>query len=946
MIENSTKTYSYESVANDPSKTRIYTLANGLTVYMSQNFDEPRIQTYIAVKTGSNNDPNDTTGLAHYFEHMMFKGNSDIGTLNWEKEKPILQRLAQLFEEHRNEKNTDRKAELYQEIDCLSFEASQYAISNEYDKLTSLIGANNVNAHTSYNETIYYNNIPKNELAKWTELESCRFADVALRLFHTELETVYEEYNRSQDHDGRLIFNAMMQGLFPNSNYGNQTVLGRPEDLKSPSMKAIYEYFNRYYVASNMAIILVGDLDFDKTIKLIDNTFGQFAKIEKPTQYIAKEPPIEQPVVKEVFSPSAERLQFAYRFGGYNSEDAVYIKLIDVMLNNSIAGLIDLNINQPQKAQAASSVTSFYREYGMHIFAGTPKDGQTLEDVQKLILHEIDRIKKGDFDEWLIEAVVNDYKKHRLNTIIKPASLGTWLYRSFINDIPWENVVNEIDSMAKISKADIVSFAQQRYTNPVTVYKRQGENKSLVYVKSPAITPIQINRKDESKFYQRFKQQKSEAIAPVLVDFDTEIVKESIQDVDFYYIPNRDNDLVNLYFITEMGKDHDRFLSLALGYLDYAGTSRYSAEELRKEFYRYGIDFRVRTQNERTFLYLSGLEENIEKGLMLFNHLLQDFLVEESILESYIENIIKSRETAVVDKTKIAQALFLYAKYGAENRQRTLVKSKELLAKTPKDIQNSIRNFLNIKPAILVYAREKELVKKWTKEKMLFGKSTDIPTPYHFPQPEANQTIYFTPYDMVQAEIRFVSRDELFNIQNIVYALLFNEYIGSGLSSVVFQEIREAKSLAYSVRASYDLGNTASDYSYLSGVLGTQPDKMKLAIDTMNHILDEFPRSQLQFDAAKTSIIKKISSKRYVNTDLFFYWLSVKDKGLNEDFNQRILSEIEHISLEDMADFYRKHISHKKQNFAVIGKREEVMPVLENLGMPIVELSNEELFNF
>ena len=356
------KGYTYEMVENDPSNTRIYTLKNGLKIYLAQLKDEPRIQTHIAVKTGSNNDPEDNTGLAHYLEHMVFKGTSKIGTQNWAVEKPLIKQISDLYEQHKAEKDPAKKVEIYKKIDQVSQEASKYAVANEYDKLISSLGASGTNAHTSLEETIYHNNIPNNELEKWLKVESERFGELTLRLFHTELEAVYEEFNRAQDNDGRLVFYKMMQTLFPKSHYGTQTTIGTSEHLKNPSMVAIHNYFDKYYVASNMAVMLIGDFDFDTAVPMIDKYFGNYATKPAPQQYVAKEEPIKSIVTSEVFSPSSERVQFAYRFNGANSDDAKYVTLIDYILSNSTAGLIDLNINQQQKALGAGSGASFFRD--------------------------------------------------------------------------------------------------------------------------------------------------------------------------------------------------------------------------------------------------------------------------------------------------------------------------------------------------------------------------------------------------------------------------------------------------------------------------------------------------------------------------------------------------------------------------------------------------------
>src|SRR5690606_28717692 len=167
----------YEYVENDPSKTRIYTLENGLKIYLSQIKDEPRIQTHIVVRTGSNNDPEDNTGLAHYLEHMLFKGTSKIGTVDWEKESKLLKQISDLYEEHKKETNPEAKIAIYKKIDVLSFEASKYAVPNEYDKLISSVGASGTNAHTWFDETIYHNNIPSNELERWLIIEADRFSE-------------------------------------------------------------------------------------------------------------------------------------------------------------------------------------------------------------------------------------------------------------------------------------------------------------------------------------------------------------------------------------------------------------------------------------------------------------------------------------------------------------------------------------------------------------------------------------------------------------------------------------------------------------------------------------------------------------------------------------------------------------------------------------------------
>ena len=275
---NAQKKYAYESVEGDPMQARIYTLDNGLRVYLSVNKNQPRIQTYIAVRTGSKNDPAETTGLAHYLEHLMFKGTNHFGTLDYEKEKPLLDEIRDLYEVYRTKTDPAERAAIYHRIDSISGVASTYAIANEYDKLMAAIGANGTNAHTSEDETVYQEDIPANELENWAIVQSERFQNMVIRGFHTELEAVYEEYNRGLTNDFWKVFENVNKLLFPHHPYGTQTTIGTQEHLKNPSIVNIENYFRKYYVPNNIAITMSGDLDMDQTIALIDKYFGSWQR--------------------------------------------------------------------------------------------------------------------------------------------------------------------------------------------------------------------------------------------------------------------------------------------------------------------------------------------------------------------------------------------------------------------------------------------------------------------------------------------------------------------------------------------------------------------------------------------------------------------------------------------------------------------------------------------
>jgi len=502
----------YKVFENDPTGLRLYTLENGLKVYLSKNNDKPKIETLIAVKAGSNYDPKEQTGLAHYLEHMVFKGTSKIGTKDWEKEKVLLKEISDLYELHKETSDLEKKKSIYRKIDSVSNKAAEYAIANEYDKMISSIGAEGTNAFTSNEMTVYKNTIPSNEFDKWLAVEEERFSELVLRLFHTELETVYEEFNRGQDSDGRKQYTALLKGMFPTHPYGTQTTIGTAEHLKNPSMEAIHAYFNKYYVPNNMAVILAGDLDFEETITKINNTFGKYES--KPVSHpeLPKETPITEPIEKIVYGPSEASIYIGFRAKKITDEESIIVELIDYILANSTAGLIDLNL--------------------MHILYGSPRKGQNLDDVKSLLLSQIELIKKGNFDDWLIKAVLNDKKLSKIKKYETTKGVAFDHMYSFVYDQPWEESLKRLSKMEQISK--------------------------------PKITPVTVNREETSGFTTKFNNIESPLLEVQNIDYKTAIHKEVFaKNITLASIENKTNDLSSLSIKYPTGSDYDPNLGIA-----------------------------------------------------------------------------------------------------------------------------------------------------------------------------------------------------------------------------------------------------------------------------------------------------------------------------------------------------------------------------------------------
>jgi predicted Zn-dependent peptidase len=942
--------YNYEEVTNDPFKARIYTLSNGLKVYLSKNTDEPRIQTMIAVKAGSKDEPRDNTGLAHYLEHMMFKGTDNFGTSDWEKEKPLLDSIFQLFELHKATQAPEAKKAIYKKIDATSQEAAQYAISNEYDKIVGAIGASGTNAFTSYDMTVYVNDIPSNEIDKFFKLEYERFSNMQLRLFHTELETVYEEYNRSQDNGSSVMWNKVFDGLFAKHPYKTD-VIGFPEHLKNPSMNSVMAFQKQYYVPNNMAILLSGDLDFEKTIQAIDKYFGQM----KPNENLKHPSPIvEEPLIAtktfEVFTPDQERIAVAYRFGDAKSKDALYLDMIGSIFSNGKAGLIDLNLLQKQKVLSLFSGAEVLKDYGLFVFMGTPRAGQSLEEVGALIQDEIKKLKAGEFDEDLLQAIINNKKL----TIIQMTDARYYACNQFlnayINEIEWKEEVSKIDEMAQMTKTEIVAFANDFFKdNYVTVYKRTGENKDKVVVEKPTITPIEIHRDTESGFAKELLAMKSEAIEPVFIDYKNVLKKETLKDgVDFYYTLNTSNKIYSLDQFVEISNSTDKKLALAFRYLPYLGTSKYTPEQLKMEMYKLAMDFSVYSSSGRSYISLFGLNETFDRSIALMEEMINDAVVNPEAYDNMVTDILKQRANAKINKNQILSGLSHYVKYGPKSTFTDILTEAELKAIDPQELINIIKQFATYKHGFFYYGPDSEskiaeIVKKIkTPEKL-----ADVPPRVEYPElPMDKPVVYFADYDMVQAEIMLLAKDVTFDPALIPYQQMFNAYYGSGMNSIIFQEIREARALAYSAYAYISSPARAGLSNYVQAYVGTQADKMPMAISAFRDLLTHMPSSEKSFQLNKESVLNNMRSERITKSDIFWNYMSLKDKGIDYDIRKPVFEKIQTLQLSDIQNYFDGHVKPANYSVVLIGKKDKIDFNYLNKIAKVKEIPLEELFGY
>lgn len=933
---------------DDPMQASIFQLENGLTVYITEYRQEPRFHAEIAVRAGSKHDPPEATGLAHYLEHLLFKGSARMGTVDYDAERDLLEYIANLYELHFHETDPAKRRALYAQINAASAEAARYAVPNEMDRLYSAMGGTALNAHTWVEETVYKVSLPGNRLRHWAAIESERFAQPVFRLFQTELETVYEEMNRALDNKHRIISQAVAERLFKTHPYGQQPTLGLPEHLKNPSLRHIAAFYETYYVPNNMAICLSGDIDTQEAIAVIDEYFSRWQPRELPEPKTWDEPPLAGREYVERSYEGEEFAMLAFRTVPNGHPDAEALQVLDMVLDNATAGLINLNLNQRQRVRAAGSHPAQYNDHGAQYLWGIPKEGQSLEEVESLLLEQIGLLRAGDFEDWILEAILLDFRKNQAAMLEDNASRVAAMRNAFLTFEDWERALARLDRIAAVTKDDVVRVANAYFSRGYVAGYRVDAPHEVRQVEKPELAVIEIDPDRSSAFAAEIAALDAPEIEPAFVDPATDFAKvEDPAGRTLYHAPNPVNDLFSLTITVDFGDHQDRMIGMAALLLDKAGTENLAPDELKKAWYRIGTNFGISVGDNETNITLSGLDDRFAESLGLLAQILGQPAADPETLEELKRIVIKQRADAKKDPESIARALTLFHRYGGESPFLRRLSTDELAALTVEELLGAVKSLLGYRHSVsYTGSLPLEQVRAALGEHLPAAGTLADPPPYKFltaHAPEQSQ-VYFVARDTATATVRIEFGDVVFDEALTPAAQLFNEYFAGGMAGLVFQELREARALAYSAGARYFQGDRAGAENLMVAAIQTQADKTPDAAAAFIELLDRMPLSEERFAMAKQSVVSLYRTARIGFRDLLGTVRAWEKQGLEPDPRAARYPIILESSLDTVARFQAERVRDRAKLISIVGNRENVdMDALAAIA-PVTEIQVDDIY--
>ena len=931
-------------------KVEEYKLNNGLTIILNEDHTNPEVFGMVAVKAGGKNDPDDATGMAHYQEHVLFKGTQELGTTDWEKEKPYIEKIYNLYDELGKTDDPVKREEIQMQINEESLKAGEYAIPNEFSNLIRSIGGTDLNAGTGPDMTVYYNKFPPNQMEKWMELYSHRFINPVFRSFQAELEIVYEEKNMGNDNFVIPLFEEFNRNFFKKHPYGQQTLIGTVDDLKNPSLTKMYDFFKTYYVANNMALILSGDFETEKVKPLIEEKFGKWRKgeIPEPKKYI-EEPFNGRELVVKKMSPVKLAI-LGFRTPAKGDDDEIILDVCNGILSNeNSTGLLD-KLVLGNKVMAAEIFPIAYNDYGSTMIFAVPKIiGQKLESTETLLLAQLDSLRSGNFEDWMVDAVKKELYKNFELELESNEFKAEIFAEAFSQNRNINDVLKYPEKIKKVTKEDVIRMANKYYgKNYLAFYSKMGFPKKEK-IDKPDFEPLDANTNAKSVFAGRFEKMKADEPIEKFVDFEKDVKTAELGKLQTLYVVNNPkNDIFTLTIKFGIGNEKSPLLKYASDMMNYAGTVDFDLSQYKNEFSKSGCSYNIYSNDSYTYIELDGPEDNLTNALKLISQLLVSPVLKPEKLDILLNEEKTIRKLERSEPDNVADALYEYIRYKNNSNYIDRLSLKELKKLNTDSLVNA---FLNVTK----YETEVHYCGKTgiTEFKNIVSANLQLTQPvYKSESPvvrnvekySSNKIYFVDKKKALQSKIYFLINGKQYQIDEDPDIDAFNMYFGGGFSGLVLQEIREYRSMAYSAGALFRRPPLQGKEYYFVGYIGTQADKTNGAIDVFVDLVRNMPEKSERMPMIRDYLKQSALTSRPGFRELSETVVKWKLKGYTDDPAKVKIPGYKKHTFNDITRFYTENIKEKPMVICIVGDEKRIdMDELKKYG-EIIYVKESSLF--
>ena len=926
---------SYQSQAEDLNalKVKEYRLENGLTVWLNEDHSQPKVFGAVVVKAGAKDCPD--TGIAHYFEHMMFKGTDRIGTLDYESEKVLLDSIAMKYDELAMTEDTAARARLQKEINELSIRSSEYVIPNEFNRLINRFGGSGLNAATSYDATIYFNTFSPQYMVQWAEINSERLINPVFRLFQSELETVYEEKNMYGDFIGGQVMDTLMARYFGPHPYA-YPIIGSTKNLKNPRLTEMHKFFEDYYVASNMALILSGDFDAQQVMPILEKAFSRIRSGNAPKQEKVMLPPFNgRETMKVKFPiPFIKAMGLGFRGVSANHEDQVALNIAVNLLNNANGtGYLD-KLMVEHKLMGALAINESMNEAGILAVAIMPKLLiQSYSSAEKMVWDEINRVKNGDFSDEMFNSLKLEQKRQYASSLENIDSRATIMMNLFSQGKSWNDYLNEVARIESITKEDVVRVAQKYFSNNYLCVTKSTGKYPKDNLPKPAFSPVVPRNADASSSYaKQLEKIPEQQVAPRIIDFEKDVKTSKLTPlVTLYTTPNPLNDIFTLNISYGIGALEQPELMQLTNYLQLLGTESLSFEQFRSRLQSIGSTLAFDVTPDAFVMKVTGFDNHIDETMELVGDFIRHAKADDKKLRQIVDDAKVSEKAFFKSGDNVASALLEQVKYGDQSRylrKLSLSQIKKLKGKDMLAIYDKVRSVqcdlhycgtLPVEKVIGTIRQHLPLERTTVASNSPYYrelKQYDRPTVFFIDMPDMAQSIVYG----------YVKGDPVDDKASRHASQLFSVYFGGDMSSLMFQEIREFRSFAYRTSGRYQLPNHAhkGTAGSFTAMLSTQSDKTLDALGVLDSLIREMPLKPERMEAVKQTLVNRINNDYPPFRNLSEKVASARMEGFDRDPAEEFLRDIATMDMQDISRFYQEQISGRPVVYVITGNRKHI----------------------